>query len=69
MGTDPLFKLSFDTGVAINVDVNSVQCRAYTDTAGTQPLGQAFSAEQAAVYSTPEKPVMVGSVLCYVAWV
>lgn len=66
MGSTALFKLSFGTGAAINVDVNSVDCRAYSDAAGTQPVGPVFNAAQPAVFSAPEDPVIIGSVLCNV---
>ena len=58
-------KLTFDTGVAINVDINYVECRAYKDAEGLEVLGGAFSLREPAVLSTTGV-VEVGSVLCYV---
>lgn len=57
-------KLSFDTGVAINVDINSIECRAYKDADGVVPGSAPFTAKQPALLST--NLVEVGSVLCYV---
>jgi len=66
LGGEAMFKLSFDKGVAVNVDINSVECQAYKDTDGVEPIGGPITAEQPVVYSAPEEPVVIRSILCYV---
>lgn len=58
-------KLTFDTGVAINVDINTVECRAYKDAEGLEVLSGPFDVREPAVLSQTGV-VEVGSVLCYV---
>lgn len=58
-------KLTFDTGVAINVDINTVECRAYKDAEGLEVSSGPFSVREPAVLSQMGV-VEVGSVLCYV---
>lgn len=57
-------ELVFDAGVAINVDLSSVECRAYKDAAGTVPGSDPFTLAQPAALST--NLVSVGSILCYI---
>ena len=57
-------ELRFDLGVHINVDINSVECRAYKDVAGTVPGSAPFTAKKPAYLSTNLGEV--GSVLCYI---
>jgi len=60
------FKLSFDKGVHINVDINAIECRAYKDAAGVVPGSAPFTVDSPALLSTPGNPVVVNSILCYV---
>jgi hypothetical protein len=58
-------KLILQNHVSGGVNPYSIQCRGYTDTVGTQPVGEALPAERPTVLSI--KTVRVGSLLCYVA--
>ena len=57
-------ELSFDTTVAINVDISKVECRAFKDAEGLVPGSAPFNYKHAAELST--NLVELGSVLCYV---
>ena len=57
-------ELIFDSGVAINVDINKVECRAYKDVLGLVPGSAPFTNAQPAELSTSF--VEIGSVLCYI---
>lgn len=58
-------EIKFDIGATTsNVDVNSVECRAYKDAAGVVPGSAPFTAKTPAELST--NLVEVGSVLCYI---
>ncbi|KAH9822094.1 extracellular protein 59-1 [Teratosphaeria destructans] len=57
-------ELIFDRGVAVNVNLASVECRAYKDNAGLIPGSAPFTNASKAVLST--EVVTVGSILCYV---
>ncbi|KAI9686888.1 MAG: hypothetical protein M1822_002641 [Bathelium mastoideum] len=59
------YEIVFD-GSASNIDVNSVECRAYKDAAGVVPGSAPFTKANPAELATPNNPVEVGSVLCYV---
>jgi hypothetical protein len=56
-------EISFD-GIASNVDINTVECRAYKDADGVQPGSAPFNATSPAYLST--NLVTVGSILCYI---
>lgn len=57
-------ELSFDMGVEINVDIATVECRAFKDAEGVVPGSAPFNYKTPAELST--NLVEVGSVLCYV---
>lgn len=50
-------------GSAINVDIDSVECRAYKDVAGVEPGSAPFTLASPAFLTT--NLVEVGSILCY----
>ena len=60
------YELSFDTGAAINVDINAVECRAYKDAAGVVAGSLPFNVTTPALLATPNNPVQIGSILCYI---
>lgn len=55
-------KLSFDTTVAINVDLGTIECRAFKDMDGMEPASTPFALKRPAITNFTN----VGSVLCYV---
>lgn len=57
-------ELVFDHGVAINVDLDKVECRAYKDQDGVVPGSAPFTNARPAELST--NLVAVGSILCYI---
>lgn len=57
-------QISFD-GIAPNVDINKVECRAYRDVEGLVPLGGPFTNEGPGEVGRGAL-VEVGSVICYV---
>lgn len=57
-------ELIFDHNVAINVDINSVECRAYRDEAGVMPGSAPFTNRQPAKLST--NLVHIQSIICYI---
>jgi hypothetical protein len=57
-------KISIDPGIAINVDINSVECRAYKDFEGQEPGSAPFSIKSPAEIST--NLATVSSILCYI---
>jgi hypothetical protein len=59
------YEIHFD-GSSSNVDINKVECRAYKDAAGVVPGSAPFTLASPALLATPNNPVVVGSVLCYV---
>jgi hypothetical protein len=56
--------LALDPDVAVNVDINTIECRAYQDFAGTQPGSAPFNVTQPAYLST--NLVTISTILCYV---
>ena len=56
--------LILDPGVAINIDIEAVECRAYKDFAGVVPGSAPFNVSVEADIST--NLATVGAVLCYV---
>lgn len=56
--------LVLDPNVAVNVDINTIECRAYQDFAGTQPGSAPFNVTQPAYLST--NLATVSTILCYV---
>ncbi|CAK4031880.1 Hypothetical predicted protein [Lecanosticta acicola] len=63
-GNTSCTEISFDSGVHPNVDVDSVECRAYKDEAGVIPGSAPFTNKQPAELGT--NLVEIGSVLCYI---
>lgn len=57
--------VKFDS-VEVNVDLNKVECRLFSDAAGVVPIGKPFNRKNPIVLST-DKVVPIGSILCYVA--
>lgn len=64
LGNVSASELSFDPSIAINVDIDQIECRAYKDAAGVIPGSAPFNVKTPAELST--NLVEVGSVLCYV---
>jgi hypothetical protein len=56
--------LILDPNVAVNVDINTIECRAYRDFAGTQPGSAPFNVTEYARLST--NLATVSTFLCYV---
>jgi hypothetical protein len=56
--------LILDPSVAINVDINAVECRAYKDFAGTVPGSAPFNVSREADISTNLDTI--SSILCYI---
>ncbi|KAF2235497.1 hypothetical protein EV356DRAFT_566382 [Viridothelium virens] len=60
------YEIIFD-GSSSNIDINTVECQAYKDADGTQIGSAPFTLASPAELATPNNPVEVGSVVCYVA--
>lgn len=56
--------LILDPNVAVNVDIDAVECRAYQDFAGTQPGSAPFNVTEPAYLST--NLATVSTILCYI---
>lgn len=52
--------------VEVNVDLNKVECRLFSDADGVVPISKPFNRKNPIVLST-DKVVPIGSILCYVA--
>jgi hypothetical protein len=63
INTDGVYQISLDKQ-ASNLDVNSIECRAYKDADGVVPGSAPFTKANPALLST--NGVHVGSILCYV---
>lgn len=59
------YEIEFD-GSSANVDINSVECRAYKDADGVIPGSAPFTLASPALLSTPGNEVEINSLLCYV---
>jgi hypothetical protein len=58
-------KKKFKDGVdEVQVNISTVECRAYKDAAGTQPGSAPFNVTNPALLST--NLVDIGSILCYI---
>lgn len=57
-------ELILDPGVHVNVDINTVECRGYKDTAGVVPGSLSFNVSSPAEIST--NLGTIGSILCYI---
>ncbi|KUJ20023.1 uncharacterized protein LY89DRAFT_468805 [Mollisia scopiformis] len=57
-------ELILDPSIAINVDINTVECRAYKDAAGVEPGSLPFNVSTPAELST--NLGSISSILCYI---